>query len=120
MLMSEEFLMDWGAGRNADESKALKWWILNYVDKRTSVTADDIYRDSECGDIAMYLALHDLVINGLIEGPSPYQEELRGTKHEYWIYKKALGGNAQFFTAVSRDMAKAWDPEEWREPVCSN
>lgn len=113
MIMEEAFLKDFHAGSNADEAKELKWWILDFVNKRLLVTADEIYKESECGDIAMYLALHELVTNGLIEGTSPYDESMRGTKHTEWEYSRSRAGAASFFSGVAVGMSKAWDPDKW-------
>ena len=111
MIKEDAFLRDYRTGNHAEEATSLKWWILRRL-KLGPVNADQIYEESECGDTAMYLALHELVINNLIEGISPYDEECP-LKHTQMRY--ALKGNqaAEFFSAVSDDMAHDWDPKRW-------
>jgi len=96
--------------RNLEEAKSLKWWILTYLDKHTHATADELYEHSECGDMALYLALHELVIRDLIEGMSPYDVRRTGN-HRDWQYRRAMNNQAMFFTAAAESMS--WNPKEW-------
>jgi len=104
-------------GMNANEASLLKWWILKRI-KFGSCTADDIYKESECGDIAMYLALHELVINSLIIGPDPYDraEDTFNPHggHTKMRYKLAGSDAAIFFSdAAMMGQAELWNPDEW-------
>jgi hypothetical protein len=113
MINEEGFLRDFRAGQNAAEAAQLKWWILHHVDKKRLITADDIYKESECGDIAMYLALHELVVNNYIEGLSPYDERMKGRNHHQMQYRRAMNSAAMFFSHAAEGMAKRWDPTVW-------
>lgn len=115
MIREKEFLQDYNTGRNMEEAQSLKWWILNHLRVHGAATADEIYEKSGCGDIAMYLILHELKVLGLIQGPDPYDEEMRGTKHTDWLYTLGAGSGAKFFAAMSAEMSKDWDPEKWTE-----
>jgi hypothetical protein len=111
-IRKEAYEKDIEVGRNAEEATALMMWILQFVNDNSPVTADQIYEKSECGDIAMYLALHHLVTNGMIKGPSPYHEDQEGTKHTEWVYKK--NPHMEGMPGIM-GMAKHWNPEDWRE-----
>lgn len=114
----EAFMADFksAGGMNAAEASQLKWWILKRV-KFGDCTADDIYKESECGDIAMYLALHELVINNLIIGPNPYDREPGSFNahggHTNMHYKLANNQAAHFFADSAKNMAERWDPTVW-------
>ena len=88
----------------------MKWWILKRL-KAGETTADEIYKDSECGDQAMYLALHDLIKNKLIVGPDPFENG--GSNHNQWKYELAVNNSAEFFSDVAEYMAAKWDPNKW-------
>jgi hypothetical protein len=117
MIRSKDFLRDYNSGRNAEEARALKWWILNHVRENGMVTADEIYEESGCGDIAMYLALHELVTNKLLEGQSPYDDALKGTNHLDWFYSIAKNGDARFFADAARVSAGKWNADDWTAGV---
>jgi len=89
-----------------------EWWVLHYIDQKKLVTADDIYKDSECGDIAMYLALHQLVTRNLIEGLSPYDERSKGHNHHQMQFRRAMNDQAMLFSHAAERMAKDWDADE--------
>lgn len=112
MIDELTFLDTHRAGTNAAEASVLKWWILNHLQKGPC-DAQTIYELSECGDQAMYLALHELVNNKLIEGLSPFDTELRGTSHREWVYWLADNDSAKFFAGASISMSERWDPDEW-------
>jgi hypothetical protein len=114
------FLVDFHAGQNAAEAVQLKWWILRYIDQKKLVTADEIYKDSRCGDIAMYLALHELVTNNLIEGLSPYDDQSKGRNHHQMQFRRAKNNEAMFFSAAAEEKAEEWDPDKWNvEDICT-
>jgi hypothetical protein len=113
MIRKEALLADYHSGTNAEEAKELKWWILRFIDEKKLVNADDIYKESRCGDTAMYLALHELVIDGLIEGTSPYEEKLEGTKHTEWLYRQAMNGVAMVHYQTAEALSQHWDPDKW-------
>jgi hypothetical protein len=46
--------------------------IKKYVKSHPRCTMDDIYRDLQCTDIPMYIAIHMLVENFELKGPDPY------------------------------------------------
>ena len=116
MIDEEAFMSDYKAGENAAEASQLKWWILKRI-KFGDCTADDIYKESECGDIAMYLALHELVINKLIIGPDPYDGNDDAFNphggHTNMHYKLANNDAARFFTDTATFQAESWDPDVW-------
>ena len=57
----------------APELVALKQQILTFVNDMGSTSLDVVYITLDCTDIAMYLAIHDLVLEGKVVGQSPYQ-----------------------------------------------
>jgi|GEM_PF-5681055 len=113
MIREEELSKDRISGTNSAEAEELKWWVLHYIDQKKLVTADDIYKDSECGDIAMYLALHQLVTRNLIEGLSPYDERSKGHNHHQMQFRRAMNDQAMLFSHAAERMAKDWDPNKW-------
>jgi hypothetical protein len=116
MTINEKtFLADFHSanGMNSAEANQLKWWILHYIDKKKLVSADDIYKESQCGDIAMYLALHELVVNDLIEGFSPYDDRSKGRNHHEMQYRRAMNNAAMFFSHAAESMSQRWDPDMW-------
>jgi len=112
MIRERAFLKDYHAGRNADEASKLKWWILHQL-TISPLNADQIYAQSKCGDIAMYLALHELVINGLVNGRSPYDSKVRAMRHDRMIYTLADNDAARFFSTQAEWMREDWKPEDW-------
>jgi len=62
--------------KEEEDLKRLKDWILGFVRVRGNASADEIYTLSECTDLAMYVALHELVKSGLIHGVDPDGPEL--------------------------------------------
>jgi hypothetical protein len=69
---------------NRREAEKLKAKIIPYIQQKSKVTAQDIYKDLKCGDIPMYLALHDLVKEKKIKGDDPYKELKQS--HKDYIY----------------------------------
>jgi hypothetical protein len=67
---------------NRKEAEGLKAKIIPYIQQKGRATAHDIYKDLECGDIPMYLALHDLVKEKKIKGDDPYKE-LKSSHKDY-------------------------------------
>jgi hypothetical protein len=53
----------------------LKPRVLEYLKNKGKATTSEIYQDLNCGDIPLYLALHDLVNEKKIKGISPYDEK---------------------------------------------
>jgi len=113
----KDFLRDFNAGKNAAEAASLKWWIMKEIAKRP-MTADDIYKESECGDIAMYLALHELVNTGILLGISPYDVSAPNS-HKDMHYKLSDAGSAQFFTGAAEHVC-AWDSDVWNRYEVTN
>lgn len=63
--------------------------IKRYVDMYPGCTAQDMYEDQlmGLGDIPMYLALHRLVEDFELRGPSPYAgSQINARSHEDWVY----------------------------------
>jgi hypothetical protein len=57
--------------KEEEDLKRLKDWILGFVRVRGSANADEIYKLSECTDMMMYTALHELIDSCLISGADP-------------------------------------------------
>lgn len=47
-------------------------WIGQVAARRETFTWDDLYTDEGPADLELYLALHDLLRAGVLEGPDPY------------------------------------------------
>lgn len=75
---------------NAALAMALKQDVLAYIDRAGQTTADAIYTDLECDDIPMYLALRDLVRDGLVVGPNPYSADCPDSHTEMVYVSKPL------------------------------
>lgn len=112
MIRTKAFLNDYRAGSNAAEAAQLKWWILHRLTVGP-VNADQISRNSKCGDIAMYLALHDLVINNLVHGVSPYDTSAIAARHNELEYTLRDNDAAKFFSSAAGVMHELWRWEEW-------
>lgn len=69
---------------NRAEAEQLKAKMIPYIQQKGKATAHDIYKDLKCGDIPMYLALHDLVKEKKIKGDDPYKE--LKPSHKDYIY----------------------------------
>lgn len=113
MINEQKFLADYNAGRHKYEAAELKWWILDHLRQGPS-NADVIYDKSQCGDTAMYLALHQLCVDDMIWGLSPYDEESPHT-HKEMVYSLQKNGAATFFADAAVEMAKHWNPDAWRK-----
>jgi hypothetical protein len=61
----------------------------------------------------MYLALHDLVINNLVHGLSPYDTSAIAVRHNELEYKLQTNDAAKFFSSAADVMHELWRPEEW-------
>jgi DNA-binding PadR family transcriptional regulator len=101
-------LMDADSDR---EAVMLKWWILSRLLKG-EMTADQIYKESECGDQAMYLALHRLVKSKFVEGQSPYDDDNDMT-HKRWRYRLSDTAAARRLANIAVIKARHWDPNKW-------
>ena len=68
---------------NQMAAEDLKPRILTHLEKYKKATTDGLYRELNCGDIPLYLALHDLVNEKKIKGISPYDETAESGSKEY-------------------------------------
>ena len=71
---------------NWEESRRLIARITTFVAAVGPCSAQRIYTELECTDIAMYLALHSLVQVFRLMGPDPYAGGTGGN-HDDWIYQ---------------------------------
>ena len=94
------------------EAVVLKWWILSRLLKGET-NADQIYMESECGDQAMYLALHRLVKSKFVVGISPYDESIHGLTHRGWMYRLADNASAKRLAEIAVLKAVSWNPHLW-------
>lgn len=95
------------------EARALRWWILSRLRMYGEMNASQIYMQSECGDQAMYLALHRLVKAKLISGFSPYDERCQDSTHRDWVYRLADRTGVNAISRVACVKAQSWDPNKW-------
>jgi len=110
-IKEADFLNDYRAGKHREEAAELKWWIMCHLRQGPS-SADVIYKQSKCGDTAMYLALHQLVMDGIIIGLSPYDEE-SPKDHREMRYTLSRTSAAAFFSDAATWMSESWSPEKW-------
>ena len=57
---------------NRQEADLLYGVIHHYMAVKGMASMQQIYEDLSCNDIPMYLAVHDLVRDGVLSGPAPY------------------------------------------------
>ena len=74
------------ASCKAEEVIRLMDKIMIYINRKLYASMDDIYRDLECDDIPMYVALHKLVQHNMLDGDSVYDPDHRGSGHNTYIY----------------------------------
>jgi len=95
---------------NKQETLKLKPEILNYIKRKKQVTMTDIYHDLQCGDIPMYLAIHDLVKEKKIEGDSPY--EAKKGNHDLYTYTIPKSSDLKKIAHFIKNIASALKPTE--------
>ena len=110
-MRKEEFSDDYFSWSNAEEAHSLKWWIIWRLDWE-SMNADEIYGESGCSDIAMYLALHFLVEEGIIRGPSPYCETCP-IDHRLMEYSIVRNPKTKVFIKAAVELGLKWSSSEF-------
>lgn len=74
----------------ADALDQYKSRILDYVRKQQNgISLQTIYRQLELEDLGMYVAVHELITDGLLDGVSPYEVDDifgQGCSHNMLFY----------------------------------
>lgn len=91
---------DMSIPENVTLAKKYESKILKHIKEHPGCSMSDLYTELKLDDIPMYIALHNLVKAGKIEGVSPYETDL-GNHSKYHYTAKA----AAFITAQLDDLA---------------
>jgi hypothetical protein len=79
--------------RAENVSLAQEYWpkIMAYTQVHRFASAYELYHDLELYDIPMYLALHDLIEQGILTGPDPYADDAPESMVLWLYYPKEVG-----------------------------